>query len=188
LLLPNNSFISGDGNINNKNTLERWKLISSLKLKEAYTLETGAKFITSHSHNSSLYYADSSNGRELDLFQSNEFRYKENIGSAYLQLSKTFYGFTVKPGLRLETTNIEGNQVFPTDTMLRIKRTDLFPYLYLRHNISKLFGFMLTGNAIYRRSIRRPFYEALNPYPKYIDQYLFEVGNPALKPAVHKQL
>jgi hypothetical protein len=41
---------------------------------------------------------------------------------------------------------------------------------------------MLTGNAIYRRSIRRPFYEALNPYPKYIDQYLFDVGNPALKP------
>jgi hypothetical protein len=41
---------------------------------------------------------------------------------------------------------------------------------------------MLTGNAIYRRSIRRPFYEALNPYPKYIDQYLFDVGNPSLRP------
>ena len=41
---------------------------------------------------------------------------------------------------------------------------------------------MLTGNAIYRRSIARPFYEALNPYPKYIDQFLYEVGNPRLVP------
>lgn len=46
----------------------------------------------------------------------------------------------------------------------------------------KLMGFMLTANAIYRRSIARPFYEALNPYPKYIDQYLYEVGNPNLSP------
>ncbi len=41
---------------------------------------------------------------------------------------------------------------------------------------------MLTGNLVYRRSISRPYYEALNPYPKYVDPYLFEAGNPNLKP------
>jgi iron complex outermembrane receptor protein len=45
-----------------------------------------------------------------------------------------------------------------------------------------MFGFPLIGNAIYRKSIRRPYYESLNPYPKYIDQYLFDVGNPRLRP------
>ena len=45
-----------------------------------------------------------------------------------------------------------------------------------------MFGFKLIGNAIYRRSIKRPYYEILNPYPKYVDQYLFELGNPKLQP------
>jgi len=52
----------------------------------------------------------------------------------------------------------------------------------LRHDLFKLFGTQLIGNAIFRKSIRRPYYEILNPYPKYIDQYLFDVGNPRLKP------
>ncbi len=63
-----------------------------------------------------------------------------------------------------------------------LKRTDLFPYVFLRHKLFKLFGFDLIGNAIYRRSIKRPYYEILNPYPKYVDQYLFDVGNPKLRP------
>ncbi len=179
---PVTGYISGDGNINNKKNIGELEADLILKLKNAYTLEAGAKLSSGKSENSAIYFADSSSGRKLDSFQTNRFRYREQIGSAYLQLSKTFFGFTVKPGLRLEHTNIEGNQFFPRDTSLQIKRTDLFPYLYLRRNITKLFGFMLTGNAIYRRSIRRPFYEALNPYPKYIDQFLFDVGNPRLRP------
>ena len=43
-------------------------------------------------------------------------------------------------------------------------------------------GFTLTGNAIARRSIARPSYEQLNPYPKFIDPYTFEIGNPRLQP------
>lgn len=43
-------------------------------------------------------------------------------------------------------------------------------------------GFSLTGNLIYRRSISRPYYEVLNPYPKYIDPYLRDIGNPNLRP------
>jgi hypothetical protein len=97
-------------------------------------------------------------------------------------LAKTFYGFTLKPGLRLETTDINGRQLIPRDTSLSIKRTDLFPYVFLRHNLFKMFGTPLVGSAIYRRSIKRPYYEILNPYPKYVDQYLFDVGNPRLQP------
>jgi iron complex outermembrane receptor protein len=72
--------------------------------------------------------------------------------------------------------------LFPGDTSFRIHRTDFFPYLYLRHDLFRIMGFMLTGNLVYRRSISRPYYEALNPYPKYVDPYLFEAGNPNLKP------
>ena len=43
-------------------------------------------------------------------------------------------------------------------------------------------GFDLRAYLVYRRSITRPVYEQLNPFPRYIDNYLSEVGNPALKP------
>ena len=181
--LPANPALFGDGNtINNKNIVTA-KTDLVWKLRSKYTVEGGAKINYSNSQNSARYfYETGSSGRKVDSFQTNKFRYREQISSVYLQASKTLFGFTLKPGIRLETTDINGRQLFPKDTTLSIKRTDLFPYVYLRHNLFKLMGFMLTANAVYRRSISRPFYEALNPYPKYIDQFLYEVGNPRLVP------
>lgn len=187
--LYNNTFvqpsfpaISGDGKLKNKKNIFVAQTDLLWKLKGGYVLESGAKFIYSGSKNNALYFVDSSFGRQQDNRQTNRFQYKEQIASAYLQLSKTFLRLTIKPGLRIENTDINGRQLFPQDTTLSIQRTDLFPYVYLRRNIMKMFGFMLTGNAIYRRSITRPYYEALNPYPKYVDQFLYDVGNPRLQP------
>ena len=181
--LPAKPTVFGDGvNKNNKNIfVAQTDLV--LKMPKIFTLESGIKLTISNSYNSALYFSQTGNNlRQVDAYQTNTFKYKETISAAYLQLARTFYGFTLKPGLRLETTNINGRQSIPKDTILSIKRTDLFPYIYLRHNLFKLFKVQLIGNAIYRKSIKRPYYEILNPYPKYVDQYLFDVGNPKLKP------
>lgn len=182
ITVPFMNEINGTGDTKNKKYILSFESDLILKLKNKYTLETGGKFNNSNSRNNTLYFQDRGSGPKLDSFQTNNFRYQEQISSVYVQASKTFFGFTIKPGIRLEHTDIQGNQLFPSDTSLQIKRTDLFPYVYLRHRIAKLFGFTLNGNLVYRRSISRPYYEALNPYPKYIDQYLFEVGNPDLRP------
>ncbi len=179
---PTNSIVNGDGTLRGKKNIFSMETDLTLKLNDKYTVETGGKFVHSSSRNSTLYFLNDGTGPKLDAFQSNTFKYKDQIASAYLQVAKTFGKLTVKPGARIENTNIRGNQIFPSDTSLKIQRTDLFPYLYLRHPIVKMFGFQLMGNAIYRRSITRPYYEALNPYPKYIDQYLYETGNPNLRP------
>ena len=63
-----------------------------------------------------------------------------------------------------------------------IHRTDLFPYIYLSKNLMKIAGYDLRAYLVYRRTISRPVYEQLNPFPKYIDQYLSEIGNPSLRP------
>ncbi|MBP6430382.1 MAG: TonB-dependent receptor [Ferruginibacter sp.] len=185
----NNSYLPikpptlGDGkNENNKNVFTAQTDLV-YKIPKVFNIEAGVKTTISNSRNGANYFIDSaSTGRKVDNYQTNTFKYNETINAAYLQLSKTFWGFTLKPGLRLETTNISGRQIIPYDTSLSIKRTDLFPYVFLRHNLFKLFGMQLVGNAIYRRSIRRPYYEVLNPFPKFVDQYLFDVGNPNLKP------
>ncbi len=181
--LPVKPTVQGDGA--NKSNKHIFVVESELVLKmpKIFNVETGFKITNSNSHNSADYFTDTAGvGRKADRYQTNTFKYRETISAFYLLVAKTFWGFTLKPGLRLETTDISGRQIIPKDTNLSIKRTDIFPYVYLRHNLFKLFGTQLVGNAIFRKSIRRPYYEVLNPYPKYVDQYLFDVGNPRLKP------
>ena len=43
-------------------------------------------------------------------------------------------------------------------------------------------GYDLRGYLVYRRTISRPGYQLLNPSQRYVDPYLFETGNPALRP------
>ncbi len=182
-LLPAYAATLGNGENKNDKNIFVFQTDLTLKLPAKFTLETGFKATLSNSRNSAEYFKDTGNGQKfVDLYQTNTFKYKETITAAYLQVSNTLAGFTIKPGLRLETTNIDGRQYIPKDTSLSIKRTDLFPYVFIKHNLFKMFKSMLTGSLIYRRSIKRPYYETLNPYPKYIDQYLFDVGNPKLKP------
>jgi hypothetical protein len=40
----------------------------------------------------------------------------------------------------------------------------------------------LKAYLVYRRTISRPGYQLLNPSQRYIDEYLFETGNPSLRP------
>lgn len=113
---------------------------------------------------------------------TNAYKYNENINAAYLQGSKTISGITVKVGTRLENTNMTGHQMQPVDTTFSVHRTDLFPYVYISRNIMKIAGYDLRAYLVYRRTINRPAYEYLNPYPRIVDPYLFENGNPSLRP------
>lgn len=183
LLLPVVDTFGGDGKTDNRKNIYVFQSDLTWKFPKKYTLETGLKFSFSDSRNSAAYFInDFSGNKQVDSFQTNRFRYREKIFSGYVQLGKTFGKLTVKPGARVEVTDIRGRQLFPGDTSFGIRRTDIFPYLYLKHPIMKLFNFQITGNVILRRSISRPYYEALNPYRRYIDQFLFDVGNPSLKP------
>ncbi len=175
--------VTGNGINNNDKNIFLLQTDLVLKLKKSLTIESGFKATISNSKNSANYVKDTGNNIQfVDVFQTNTFKYNEAIIAAYLQVSKTFAGFTIKPGLRLETTDIKGHQLIPSDTTFSIRRTDVFPYLFIKHKLFKMFGSPLMGNAIFRKSIRRPYYETLNPYPKLIDQSLFDVGNPKLKP------
>jgi hypothetical protein len=75
-----------------------------------------------------------------------------------------------------------GRQFIPSDTSFTIHRTDLFPYIYLSKNLMKIAGYDLRAYLVYRRTISRPGYDQLNPFVRFIDQYLSETGNPTLRP------
>ena len=82
----------------------------------------------------------------------------------------------------MENTVMEGRQKIPNDTTFTVNRTDFFPYVFISRSLMTIMGYDLRAYLIYRRSISRPGYSLLNPSQRYVDPYLFETGNPALKP------
>ena len=174
---------NGNGTVHNISKNLSYNSDLTLKFKNKSKLETGFKFNHTVNYNEAAYYIQKGNlPWQVNSYQTNTFDYKEIISSAYMQLSQPVLGFILKAGLRLENTHISGHQLVPTDTVFSIKRTDLFPYLYLKHDLFKIMGYPLTANAIFRRSIFRPGYDALSPAPKFVDQFLYDVGNTKLQP------
>ncbi len=181
-IAPQKTDLLGNGIFDTKRLIFAAQADLKYKLPKNIVFESGIK-ITTLGFNSNTNFKVVVNGSELvDKFRTNQFNYSENINAGYLQGSKTINHFIIKIGARLENTNMDGHQIIPKDTTFSIKRTDLFPYVYLSRKIIKIAGYELRGFLVYRRTITRPVYDYLNPFPKFIDQYLYESGNPNLKP------
>lgn len=174
--------IGGDGDIKNQRHFFMAQIDLKYKFPRHVTLETGLKTSVQYFDNATDYFSEVNGARNPDPFRTNAFRYNDAIHAGYVQATKTIKAFVMKGGVRAENTNMYGRQNIPSDTAFRIRRTDLFPYIYLSHPIMKIAGFPLKGYLIHRRSITRPAYEYLNPFPRFLDQYLYEAGNPALRP------
>ena len=156
------------------------------KLPKKFIIETGAKSTYVYFNNDADYFRKAGTNRTKDNFRTAFYRYDENINAAYFQASKNISGIVIKMGTRMENTNMNGKQIEPFDTSFKLQRTDLFPYIYISRNIMQIAGYDLRAYLVYRRTINRPSYELLNPYPRYIDPYLFETGNPSLRPQFTK--
>ncbi len=183
---PLSTALDGNGDIHTH--LQFLSLRSDIvkKLPFKSSLEAGVKmsgvWFDNNTHYTITYNGVTSN----DTRRTNAYNYDEHIYAGYLQASKNFGSILVKAGTRLENTNMNGNQTVPADTSFKLNRTDLFPYVYVSRKVMSIAGFELRGYLIYRRTISRPTYEYLNPFPKYVDQYLSEIGNPSLKPQFTK--
>jgi iron complex outermembrane recepter protein len=177
---------SGDGDI--KTTLHFFSGQTNLvyKLPKQLTVETGLKSSIVIFNNNTNYFRQSGTERLKDNVKTSSYKYNESINAGYLQASKSLFGLTLKAGARVENTNMEGEQVVPKDTSFTIHRTDVFPYVYLSRSLMKIAGYDIRAYLVYRRTISRPGYQLLNPSLRYIDQYLFETGNPTLRPQFTK--
>ncbi len=146
-------------------------------------LETGIQSTFQNYDSKASYFIDQNGSQVNDPKLTNTFNYQESINAAYAQASHTFGKFfTLKAGTRMEQTYMKGHQTVPSDTSFIVNRADFFPYLYISRRIIKIMGIELQGYLIYRKTITRPGYQSLNPYTKYVDEFHYEVGNPALKP------
>jgi iron complex outermembrane receptor protein len=180
--IPSAGIIAGDGNSDNKRNFFTGQTDLKWRLPKKYTIETGLKTSLLQFNSVTDYFKESGAVRTKDNARTNTFKYNENINAFYLQGSKTIKDIVIKVGTRLENTNMRGRQIIPSDTSFNIHRTDLFPYIYLSKKVMTIAGYELRAFLVYRRTIARPVYEQLNPFPRYVDQYLSETGNPTLRP------
>ncbi|TAE31483.1 MAG: TonB-dependent receptor [Cytophagales bacterium] len=182
MTLPKPMLLLGDGTFQTGRHFFTAMADLRYKLPHKITLETGLKTAWQQFSSRTEFFTQTETLRQADRFRTNTFDYTDGIHAVYAQASKGFGAFLLKTGVRLENTNMTGHQRVPRDTTFKVNRTDLFPYVYLSRKVAKIAGYELRAYLVYRRSITRPGYEQLNPFARYIDQFLYETGNPALQP------
>jgi hypothetical protein len=172
---PNPYNLKGDlgGNLN----------IYSLKsdftkvFKKNWKLETGIKTSFVKADNDLQFFNASSGNMVLDGSKTNHFIYEENINAAYGNVIKNWEKFKVNFGLRLENTNITGNQI-TTNQINKKNYTQLFPSAVFSYDLND----KNTVELNFSRRITRPTYKQLNPFKFYLDLTTYQAGNPDINP------
>ncbi|MBS4014429.1 MAG: outer membrane beta-barrel protein [Bacteroidetes bacterium] len=174
---------SGEGDNNQGRHFMVFQSDLTYHLPLEFKLETGIKSAFQNYDSKADFFIHQNNSLIEDTVRTNSFYYDESINAAYIQASRNIgLGFNLKAGVRLEHTFMEGNQTIPSDTSFVVNRADWFPYVYLSRELIDIMGIKLFGYVIYRKTINRPGYQDLNPYIRFVDQFLYETGNPALTP------
>ncbi len=149
----------------------------SFTFKDNTTLSTGVKTSFQLTNNERMFEQYLSNNWRADRSRSNTFNYEENILAAYLNLNKKIKKIEIEAGLRVENTNAKSSDMFMV--LPNNNYTNVFPNLRVSNQLSDNHQIQVS----YGRRITRPFYEDLNPFIYFLDQYTFSEGNPNLKPS-----
>ena len=166
------------GNLPQDINIYTGKVDYSRPLKKGAKFEAGAKISFVKTDNNAVYDSLHFGNKVRDIGRSNHFIYEENVNAAYVNYNRTLSKkITGQFGLRVENTNVKGNQV-TTGVKFNRHYTQLFPtaFFQFKANEKNSYGFN------YGRRINRPDYEDLNPFIMFLDRYTFEQGNPNLRP------
>jgi outer membrane receptor protein involved in Fe transport len=147
-------------------------------MKKGARFEAGVKMSVVRTDNNAKYDSIQNGQKVHDYNRSNHFIYEENINAAYVNLSTPLSKkISAQLGLRMENTVSKGDQV-TQNKQFEKDYTEFFPTAYFQYKFNEKNNFGLN----YGRRIRRPNYESLNPFIRFLDRYTFMEGNPNLKP------
>ncbi|HYF29499.1 MAG TPA: TonB-dependent receptor [Chitinophagaceae bacterium] len=149
-------------------------------LQKGARFEAGIKSSIVRTDNDAVYDSIENGNIIRDQGRSNHFVYEENINAAYANLSTSLSKkLSAQLGLRLENTNAKGRQLTTGEQFTR-NYTQLFPTAYLQYKLDAKNTILVN----YGRRVRRPGYQSLNPFIRFIDRYTYSKGNPNLAPQV----
>lgn len=147
----------------------------STPLGEQSSLEIGTK-LSNVKTGSDILQNDIINGVEvIDVNNSDAFDYDEKVYAAYANYSTNSEKLSFNAGVRVEQTNIEGENTLEKNTQDYL---EWFPTVSLGYQISE----KVNSYINYKRSIQRPNYANLNPFQFYLNDNTIVTGNPNLQP------
>ena len=151
-----------------------------IQVGKASKIMTGLKYSFNDMHYDRMYeYFKQELWNPIPSRTGND-HYPENISAIYFRYSTRFRNnFALALGLRGEYTYVN-----PTSSFGLMKEQNyfsLFPSFNLAMPLNKKQSQMLILN--YNRRIYRPTFSALSPNTVPVSETMFQVGNPALKPA-----
>lgn len=153
------------------------------KLKSSWQIISGLKFNRVHRINELKSYEMDNQNWQLTQDVNEDFTNKENIFAAYTSVEKNLNKNNyLKVGLRGEHTSTDGVNLLNNEKV-RLKYFDLFPSLYYKYSIEQQFL-----SLSYRRSIYRPSFRDLNPFVIKQSDFLYQKGNPNLKPQYNHRI
>ncbi|MEM9916715.1 MAG: outer membrane beta-barrel family protein [Bacteroidota bacterium] len=168
-----------------RNEIEQLSKIFAGKIDYQHRFAAGGVFQAGVKYNSSeinndLVEKDKLNGEfVVNPKRTDEFRYTESIMAAYLNYAGSIKRLQYKFGLRMEESDIEGvTQTQENDFKRRF--TNWFPSAFLSWVVDEKKRHTLSAAA--NRKIRRPSYEALNPFEYALSEFTVSKGNPLLLP------
>jgi hypothetical protein len=152
-------------------------------------LEAGLKTAYTKTDNEAIYSTTIKEVTEPDYNLSNRFLYDEWINAGYLNFSKQLGPIGVQMGLRVESTQLKGDQLGnqqTSDTSFTRNYTNAFPTFYASWKMDSVGNNILTFS--YGRRINRPYFQDLNPFISPLDKFTFYSGNPNLLPTFSHNL
>ncbi len=144
-------------------------------------LEAGYQGDFSHSFQDYDFndYQTANGGYACNTEFTNDITFKRFINAVYTTASRQFGGFGIQLGLRGEYTFRQlSSPKEPDKHRYEINRPDIFPTVHLSQQVGERNSLQLG----YSRRIRRPWENALNPFPRYSDEFSRMIGNPDLDP------
>ncbi|WP_291152968.1 TonB-dependent receptor domain-containing protein [Flavobacterium sp. UBA7680] len=166
-------------NISNQD-IDNWSFKADMEHPfQALNLSYGAKMSFTNSVSDVFYYNTISGTPELDLNQSNRFKYTENNQAVYINGDKQIgEKWNFQMGLRLENTQTNGfSETMNQETVNNYLK--LFPTVYASYKKNENNTFSLN----YGKRINRPRFDLLNPFKVYINSNSYSEGNPFLRPS-----
>lgn len=146
---------------------------------KALNLSYGAKVSFTKSNSDVAFYNNITGTPELDMNQTNQFRYTENNQAVYISGDKKINEkWNFQLGLRLENTQTNGfSETLNQETVNNYFK--LFPTFYASYQKNENNSFSFN----YGKRIRRPSFSMLNPFRVYISSNSYSEGNPFLRPS-----
>lgn len=144
------------------------------RFSSRWTLKAGAKYTYDRMDNTALYEYEQAGSWLPNEAQSYAIDYTEQIAALYGIVSAKLERWSLVAGLRGEYTHTSGKQGVGQDY------ASLFPNANISYALTADGAYSLIVQ--YARTIHRPGFWNLTPQRSILSDYLYQIGNPYLKP------